>query len=480
MWDTETSTTKGNDMKRTTLAASFASSVALVVVALATPARAEDKAARISAFDVLARTGKATKLRAKIEGKGMLGVYSGLEGENLDFYEVAEPAPGGKPGTQTLEKSKFVGSARTDASGVGELEWTPEAQGSYELEVQVRKGSAYTAVPAPLALLVAARDKPIAIVTIEHTLTEFSATNFMRKDAKDVAASPGAPEALAKLAEAHHLVYLTGIEEVSLVKTKDWLRLRGFPTGPVFFWNISTQSLSGEKYKTEAVNKLHADFASLTIGVGGRDEDVAAFYANGVTAYCVSTSMAEAGQAIVLKSWDKLPQAVARQHEVEALLADLASKDKAKQDEAAKAFTRLETPAVSYLWRFFRATDVSLAAAARLVNGRVRARDAFVATLDMKGSDSTALASLVAAWRSGDPVISSRLYKEGATGLAKSGPPAEAWRGIEVVNRSEPEPGKVLYRIRFLPEKEGATGIEKDFVFVRADDGSWCVDSGDL
>ena len=79
-----------------------------------------------------------------------------------------------------------------------------------------------------------------------------------------------------------------------------------------------------------------------------------------------------------------------------------------------------------------------------------------------------------------ETTVAARLYRDGASGLAKSGPPIERWRGIEVVNRSEPEPGKVVYRLRFLAEKEGTESPERDFVFLRGDDGSWAVDSGDL
>ena len=65
------------------------------LVAFPRPARAEEKAARLAAFDVLVRQGKPAKLRARLEGKGMLGVYSAVEGESVDFWEVAEPVAGG-------------------------------------------------------------------------------------------------------------------------------------------------------------------------------------------------------------------------------------------------------------------------------------------------------------------------------------------------------------------------------------------------
>ncbi len=458
--------------------------VASTLVALAGSARAEDKPARVAGFDSIARAGKAVKLRAKLEGKGMVGVYTSVEGEFLDFWITGEPAKDkeGKPSIQTLEKEKFVGSAKTDSNGFGELEWTPEgnATGGFELEVRVRKGSKYVAVPATLDVLIAAHDRPITLVSIEETLTSMGWSTFMRKDAKEIPANEGAAAALVSLAERHSIIYMTGIEELSLVKTKDWLKLKGFPRGPVFFWNISQNALSGEKYKTQLVSKLRADFSGLTSAVGGQVEDAVACLANGVTAYLVASTDAKApAESIRVKSWDKLHAAVERQHAVEKQLGDLAAPDLAKQDAAAKALAKLDTGEVGYLNRFLKASDVQLAGAARLVLGRVRARDAFSNSLDST-SDSAALASLIAAWRAGDAMATAKLYRDGAAGLEKAGPALEKFRGIEVVNRSEPGPGKVVYRLRFLNEKEGGANSEKDYGLLRGDDGNWRVDAGDL
>lgn len=462
--------------------------LALVAVALvAGTARAEDTPARLAGYDTLARSGHEVKLRAKLEAKGMIGVYSSVEGEFLDFWLTGEPLKDGKPGLQVLEKEKFLGSAKTDSNGIGELEWAPDdktAAGSFEVEARVRKGSKYVAVPATLDVLLAQHERPLTIVSIEGTLTDFSAVTFMRKDAKDIPVNEGAAQALTALADKHSFVYMTGIEEVSLVKTKDWLKLKGFPRGPVFFWNISTNSLSDEKYKTNLVGRLRADFAGLTSGVGGRTADAVACVKNGVTAYLVACKDSDApAEAIAVKSWDKLEAAVGRQHAVEAFLADLASTDAAKQDAAAKALAKLETAELGYLNRFLHASDVQLSGAARLIQGRVRARDAFAASLD-NSTDSAALASLIAAWRQGDATVTARLYRDGASGLAKGGPALEKFRGIEVVNRSEPEPGKVVYRLRFLnvagAGDPGAPNSERDYAFLRGDDGNWRVDAGDL
>jgi hypothetical protein len=449
-----------------------------VLVALGVPALADETAGRIAAFDGLVRLGKPVKLRAKLEGKGMLGVYSSVEGESLDFWLTAEPAAGGKPGVATLEAEKFLGGGKTDSSGIGELEWTPEAVGSYEIEARVRKGSKYVAIPAALDVLCAAHERPITLVTIEQTLTDVSSLSFMRKDAKDVTAAEGAAEALTKIADKNHVIYVTGIEEVSLVKTKEWLKLRGFPRGPVFFWNISTQAFSGEKYKTNLVAKLHNDFSGLTSGIGGKVEDVNACLKNGVTAYLMGSADSDApAEAIRVKLWEKLPAALDRQQEVEKLLADLACDDPAKQEAAAKTFSKLETGELGYLNRFVHSSDVSVAAAARIVVGNVRARDAFSASLDAS-TDSAALASLLAAWRFGDPTVAARCYRDGASGLAKAGPALDRWRKIEVVNRTEPEPGHVVYRLRFQPQKDtGASGPEQDYTFLKGDDGNWRVDS---
>ncbi|HZU96798.1 MAG TPA: hypothetical protein VFF73_08915 [Planctomycetota bacterium] len=457
--------------------------VLVLVALLAGTALADDTPARLAGYDAIARTGHAVKLRAKLEGKGVLGVYSSVEAEFLDFWLTGEPNKDGKPGVATLEKEKFLGTAKTDSNGIGELEWTPETpyQGSLEVEARVRKGSKYVAVPATLDVLLANHDRPLTLVTIEQTLTDLSWTTFMRKDAKDIPVNEGAAEALNKLWEKHGIVYMTGVEEVSLVKTKDWLKLKGFPRGPVFFWNISASpTASGLKYKSSVAAKLKTDFGGLTSGIGGQVEDANACIANGITAYLVANNDASApAEAIKVKAWDKLQAAVERQHDVEGFLRDLAGKDAVKQEPASAALAKVETGEIGYLVRFLKSSDVDLAAAARLIVGRIRARDAFAASLDA-ASDSSALASLIAAWRQGDATVTARLYRDGASGLAKGGPGLEKFRAIEVVNRSEPEPGKVIYRLRFLPREAGAESVEKDYAFLRGDDQNWRVEAGDL
>jgi hypothetical protein len=462
--------------------ACFAAALVAALASVAAPARADDTPARLAAQDALARAGKPVKLHAKLESKGLLGVYSSVEGEFLDFWLTGEPSKDGKPGVVVVEKERFLGSAKTDSNGAGELEWTPDekAAGSFEVEVRVRKGSKYVVVPATLDVLIAHHERPLAVVSIEQTLTDLSVVTFMRKEARDIVAADGAAGALTTLANDRAIIYMTGIEEVSLVKTKDWLKLRGFPPGPVFFWNISTNSLSGEKYKTNLLGRLRADFGGLTAGIGGRDEDCNACLKNGITAYLVGAPDGDApAEAVKVKAWDKLVPAVARQGEVEGLLQDLSSTDAAKQDAATKALARLETGELGYLTRFLHAPDVALAGAARLIQGRVRARDAFAASLDTS-TDATTLASLIAAWRQDDATVTARLYRDGAAGLAKAGPALAPFRGIEVVNRGEPEPGKVVYRLRFLAAKDGAPNVERDYSLLRADDGTWRVDAGDL
>jgi hypothetical protein len=298
-------------------------------LALGATARAgEDAAGRLAAYDSLVRAGRGTKLHAKLEGKGMLGVYSSVEGEFLDFWLTGEPVPGGKPGTQTLEKEKFLGSGKTDSNGVGELEWTPEAPGAYEVEVRVRKGSKYVAIPSTLDVLAAAPDRPLTLVTIEQTLTDLSALTFMRKDEKDIGVAEGAAEALTAISEKHSIVYVTGVEEVSVVKTKDWLKKKGFPRGPVFFWNVSQNAFKGETFKTNTVAKLRSDFPALTSAIGGKTEDANAAVKNGVTSFIVGSADTDLPpESIRMKKWDKVAAAIDRQHEVEALLADLAAPD---------------------------------------------------------------------------------------------------------------------------------------------------------
>lgn len=436
----------------------------------AAPARAQSKAAELRATDALGRPGRALKLHAKLERKGFMGINPDVDEEPLDFFLVAQDGA-------ALEEARFLGTGETDDDGDAELEWTPPAAGQYELEIRVRRGSNYVALPAPLCVAVPPPDRTVLLVQVDGTVSQ--ATNlamFRGKANAEIPAVDGASFALKALATHYQLVYLTDLDESFTTKFRDWMALREVPRAPVIFWEIFSRSLSHATYMDQLVTKLRRDLPQLAVGVGAQPSDATAFISQGMAGIVVASPPPDdlADEMLSARRWDEVLVHVALLHRAGALVHDLASPDKAKSDAALAALSLLGKPGLGYVHRFRTDSNPNVAAAATLVAGRLRASEAFFRALDVRTANS-ALTSLLAAWRGGERAVVSRLYSDRALGLKD---PIPVFRTCELVSRNEPEPGKVVFVVRLRPDSGDA--VERQVVVVRAEDGPWKVEVEDF
>ncbi len=121
----------------------------------------------------------------------------------------------------------------------------------------------------------------IAVSDIDGTLTtsEFAAwTDYV--SLPPPGAHPGAPEALTALARrGYYLFYLTARPEWLTQKTREWLPLRGFPTGIVHTTLSKGGALTGaDAYKTGELALLKsATGITPSYAFGNKDTDVTAY-----------------------------------------------------------------------------------------------------------------------------------------------------------------------------------------------------------
>jgi hypothetical protein len=437
------------------------------LLALAGPALAQDAAAELGAPDAIGRPGRALKLRAKLERKGMLGINPDVKGEPLDFFLLTHD------GAAQGEGGKFLGSGETDDDGDAELEWTPPGPGQYECEARIRRGSKYVSLPAPFYVAVPPPERTVILVHVDGTVSSATNVTMFRGTPNDqIPAVDGAKAMLTTLATSYQIVYLTDLDEGFATKFKDWMRLRELPRAPIMFWELFERSLSHATYMEQLVTKLRRDFPQISIGIGPVTADVLAYRAQGLAAIQLTADAdddlppevrgARRGEVVVGH--------VAMIHHVARLLRDLAGSDAAKGDAALAELTLLGKPGLGYAHRFRTDSDPNLGAAATLVAGRILAAEAFVRSLDLSTPNHT-LSGLIAAWRSREKAHAVALYRERKAGLADAVP---TFRTCELVSRNEPEPGKVVFKLRLL--QDGGAATEREVIVVRGDDGVWKVD----
>lgn len=443
---------------------------ALLGLLLADPACAQGTAAELRATDALGRPGRALKLRAKLERKGFMGINPDVAKEPLDFFLVSHDG-------NALAEPRFLGTGETDDDGDAELEWTPPEAGQYELEVRVRRGSKYVAMPAPLCVAAPRPERTVIVVQLDGTASQ--ATNlamFRGKANQEIPAVEGAAAALGTLAAHYQLVYLTDLDESFTSKFREWMALRKMPKAPVIFWDLFSRSLSHATYMEQLVSKLRRELPQIAIGIGATVTDANVYVNQGMAAILLSSSPGEGlpDEVLTARRWEEALVHVTLIHRSGALLRQLASPDAKVSDAALAELSLLGKPGLGYVHRFRSDTDPNVAAAATLVAARIRANDAFARTLDDR-SPNQALTSLLAAWRSGERAVVARLYVDRKVGLAD---PIPRFRTVELVSRNEPEPGKVVFVVRLRPDEGDPT--ERQVVFVRGDDGAWRVDVDDF
>lgn len=227
--------------------------------------------------DRLSPEGSSAALEAKLKEEEGL---SAIAGETLEF----------------VLDEKVVGQARTGPEGVAGIEFTPPGTGDYVFSVRLASDSKRVALPAPLTLCVRKKEQEFFITDIDKTISDAGPLAFLLKKPEDIQPMPDSPEVLRALSKKYTIIYLTAREEIFRRKTKTWLADKGFPAGPVYFWDMQKDEFRSGQYKAEMIEKLKKDWPSIFAGAGDQVSDATAYQANGMKAYIFRKPNAESAE----------------------------------------------------------------------------------------------------------------------------------------------------------------------------------------
>jgi len=170
-----------------------------------------------------------------------------------------------------------AGKAVTDASGEAAVDLGPRPAGLHRLTVRAAGGTAEARVA------VAAKDAPIFITDIDHTIADVSPAGFIFKPLDAVRPVEGAVDALWRIASRMQIVYLTARDHIFARKTRSWLELHRFPDAPVYlrrrtrFWSVGAAA-----HKMGRLGELRSRFSNILWGVGDMPGDVRAYAHHGI------------------------------------------------------------------------------------------------------------------------------------------------------------------------------------------------------
>jgi len=205
------------------------------------------------------------------------------EGASVRLTAELEDAPG-----ETLEfvlDGKVVGGAKTDAKGIARLDYTPMGAGDYVFTVRLGAGSKRTADEAQLLLCVRKKEQEFFVTDIDQTISDAGNIAAWLKSAENIRPVEGSAEALTALSKKYTIVYVTARAKNLRAKTREWLAMKGFPAGPVFFSENMEDSMKAEEYKMQLLAKLKGQWPNMGAGAGDQASDARAYQANGMKAY---------------------------------------------------------------------------------------------------------------------------------------------------------------------------------------------------
>ncbi len=256
----------------------------------------------LRAFDDLVVTGQNVVLRAKVERGGTSLSRPDVAGAKLLFEVLHTP--------RTLEQGKpeyvRLCEAFTDDDGMASVEMKGFFEGThlivttYLADPEVRRFS---------CVFVVSRDLPVLVCDIDHTIAEVSALGLLTTAPEDIQPLPGSVEALKKLSGKYLVVYLTARDDSFFDATKQWLALKGFPQGPVFFSNLSKVAFTGsaEAFKHAQLRKWRKAGLNLRVGIGDRKEDANAYLSNGMRTFILNPEPGDLPPgAHSAKSWSEI------------------------------------------------------------------------------------------------------------------------------------------------------------------------------
>lgn len=216
----------------------------------------------VTARDLLASAGEPAALEVEVERR---------------FWPFFDPAIEGAE-----VEVEGLGKAVTDAQGEAAIPLGTLEPGVHRCPVRVR------GVHAEAIVAVIPKDAPVFITDIDHTLADVSSAGFIFKRVRSVPPLDGAREALDRIAKAMQLVYLTARDHIFTRKTKEWLRLNGFPEAPVYlrrrtrFWSVRAR-----EHKLSRLRELRLAFPNIRWGVGDMPGDAEAYAAHGIPAILI-------------------------------------------------------------------------------------------------------------------------------------------------------------------------------------------------
>ncbi len=193
-----------------------------------------------------------------------------------------------------------LGTRTTDAEGRAFFPLGSLGPGTHRYRVR-SGGEALVKVIPP--------DAPVFVCDIDNTISRSSAFSPLVLPNASIRPVEGSREALAKIAQSMTILYLTARDHIFAAKTRDWLRQKDFPEGPLYFRRARYLSVPAGKHKSVVLSKLRERFTRIAWGAGDTRADAAAYAENGITPLILRRGTLPA-PAVCVRTWREILERV--------------------------------------------------------------------------------------------------------------------------------------------------------------------------
>ncbi|MBI5360094.1 MAG: hypothetical protein HZA48_05870 [Planctomycetes bacterium] len=246
----------------------------------------------ISGYDALCYPDEKTTLTAKLETDDTFGIREDIRSETMIF----------------MLKNRQIGTAITDDEGNARISFdAPASTGDYIVTANLATDSKFKKTRGgEILLAVRNQQQQFIISDIDHTLCDASIMEFLLYKNANVKPLKNSVEAMNLLAEKYTVIYLTHRDDRFLLRTKEWLKMKGFPAGVSYYSDLPHSSLNAEEFKTPVVRELKARWPNIVYGFGDKKTDMDAYSQNGIECFIISapdTSAEVPVSAHYVKDW---------------------------------------------------------------------------------------------------------------------------------------------------------------------------------
>jgi len=237
-----------------------------MLVLLTTMMPSAARAIEATGHDAITTPGRPVQVRVKFE-RTLLGYWR----------------PDMKGSRVTIEVLGARRSARTDRDGMASTTVVAGAVGVHPISARLDRSPSARAATSRLFVLDPSR--PVAVVDIDGTISDLPdwQVPFIGHRAKTFA---GAPALMHDLARRYQIIYLTARDDTFDAKSRAFLRLHGFPDGPVVYNDLGLgtkaerdQLKAGNHgpFKLGQINALRVRGVRVELGIGNAETDAFAY-----------------------------------------------------------------------------------------------------------------------------------------------------------------------------------------------------------